>query len=118
MPLLELGGVTKSFGGLRVINELDLTVAEGEIVSVIGPNGAGYTTLVIEHDMHVVEGISDRVVALDHGVKIAEGSFEAVATDERVVEAYLGVRGAEEEAEAEAGPGLFPPSSLTGSPPP
>jgi branched-chain amino acid transport system ATP-binding protein len=52
----------------------------------------GQTILVIEHDMHVVEGISDRVVALDHGVKLAEGSFEAVATDERVVEAYLGLR--------------------------
>jgi ABC-type branched-subunit amino acid transport system ATPase component len=53
---------------------------------------AGYTILVIEHDMHVVEGISDRVVALDHGVKIAEGSFEAVATNDRVVEAYLGLK--------------------------
>ena len=50
----------------------------------------GYTVLVIEHDMHVVEGISDRVIALDHGLKIAEGSFEQVATDPRVVEAYLG----------------------------
>ena len=51
---------------------------------------SGYTILVIEHDMHVVEGISDRVVALDHGVKIAEGTFEQVATSPRVVEAYLG----------------------------
>jgi branched-chain amino acid transport system ATP-binding protein len=53
----------------------------------------GYTILVIEHDMHVVEGISDRVVALDHGVKIAEGAFDAVATDTEVVEAYLGTSG-------------------------
>jgi len=54
---------------------------------------AGYTILVIEHDMHVVEGISDRVVALDHGTKIAEGSFGDVATSPRVVEAYLGTGG-------------------------
>ena len=73
-----------------------------EITELIGElrTEGSYTILVIEHDMHVVEGISDRVVALDHGVKIAEGSFEAVATDERVVEAYLGVRGAKEETEA------------------
>jgi branched-chain amino acid transport system ATP-binding protein len=51
-----------------------------------------YTVMVIEHDMHVVEGISDRVIALDHGEKIAEGSFDAVATNERVIEAYLGLR--------------------------
>jgi ABC-type branched-subunit amino acid transport system ATPase component len=55
---------------------------------------AGYTILVIEHDMHVVEGISDRVVALDHGVKISEGTYEQVATDPRVVEAYLGTSAA------------------------
>jgi branched-chain amino acid transport system ATP-binding protein len=55
----------------------------------------GYTILVIEHDMHVVEGISDRVVALDHGVKIAEGSYESVATNDLVIEAYLGLGTAE-----------------------
>jgi branched-chain amino acid transport system ATP-binding protein len=65
-----------------------------EISELIGKlrTEGGYTILVIEHDMHVVEGISDRVVALDHGVKIAEGSFEHVATDARVVEAYLGTK--------------------------
>ena len=68
-----------------------------EITELIGQlrREGGYTILVIEHDMHVVEGISDRVVALDHGEKIAEGTFEQVATDPRVVEAYLGTSGTE-----------------------
>ncbi|MES1248288.1 MAG: ABC transporter ATP-binding protein [Actinomycetota bacterium] len=60
-----------------------------ELIARLRDEG-GYTILVIEHDMHVVEGISDRVIALDHGEKIAEGTFEQVATDPRVVEAYLG----------------------------
>jgi ABC-type branched-subunit amino acid transport system ATPase component len=65
-----------------------------EITELIGRlrSEGGYTILVIEHDMHVVEGISDRVVALDHGIKIAEGTFEAVATNPQVVEAYLGTQ--------------------------
>ena len=50
----------------------------------------GLTILIIEHDMHVVEGVSDRVIALDYGTKIAEGSFDHVATDPNVIEAYLG----------------------------
>jgi ABC-type branched-subunit amino acid transport system ATPase component len=63
-----------------------------EVTELIGRlrDELGLAILVIEHDMHVVEGISDRVVALDHGVKITEGSYEQVATHPAVVEAYLG----------------------------
>jgi branched-chain amino acid transport system ATP-binding protein len=56
--------------------------------------------LVIEHDMHVVAGCSDRVIALDHGVKIAEGGFDDVANHPAVVEAYMG---RDPEALAESG---------------
>ena len=52
----------------------------------------GVTVVLVEHDMKLVMSVSDRIVVLDHGRKIAEGRPEEIRTNQRVVEAYLGKR--------------------------
>jgi branched-chain amino acid transport system ATP-binding protein len=96
---LEIARATATNARLLLLDEPAAgmnPVETHEITELIGRlrSEGGYTILVIEHDMHVVEGISDRVIALDHGVKIAEGTFDQVATDTRVIEAYLGTKAA------------------------
>jgi ABC-type branched-subunit amino acid transport system ATPase component len=57
----------------------------------------GYSIILIEHDMPVIKSVSDRVVALDHGIKIAEGTYQEVSSNQQVIEAYLGKAAAEQQ---------------------
>jgi branched-chain amino acid transport system permease protein len=92
--LVEIARALALDPSVLILDEPAAGVPAGEIATLSEVirriRDAGVTILVIEHHMDLVMGISDHVVALDYGRKIAEGTPEVIQADERVIAAYLG----------------------------
>lgn len=92
---LEIARALATEPRLLLLDEPTAGMNPKETIELTGQIGKlrddrGLTVVVISHEMNVVESVSDRVVVLDHGVKIAEGLYDDVSTNEDVIEAYLG----------------------------
>ncbi|MSO76626.1 MAG: ATP-binding cassette domain-containing protein [Alphaproteobacteria bacterium] len=95
-PLLEIGGVSRSFGGLRAVDNVSITVEAGSIHGIIGPTGAGKSTLfraISGTVTPVAEALESRDLGyvLETGRVVMRGAHDVLMADERVKKAYLGL---------------------------
>lgn len=92
--LLELGRVLMTDPELILLDEpvagVNPTLTEKLLDRIETLAAEGYTFCIVEHDVEVIMALSDRVIVMDQGRKLMEGSPEEVRSDERVIEAYLG----------------------------
>ena len=94
--LLELGRVLMTRPRMILLDEpvagVNPTLADALAEHLLSLRGEGYTLLIIEHDMNMIAKLCDPVIVLAEGRTLADGSFEQIAADARVQEAYMGRR--------------------------
>jgi branched-chain amino acid transport system ATP-binding protein len=92
---LEVRDLHAWYGESHVLHGVNLHVDEGEVVTLLGRNGAGRTILMGEHHMSVVSRIADTITVLARGATLAEGPYAEVSKNPAVIEAYMGSADAE-----------------------
>jgi branched-chain amino acid transport system ATP-binding protein len=91
---LEIARALAMRPNLLLLDEPAAGMSPDEIRMLIreiqGLAGRGLTVVLVEHKMRLIEGVTDRVIVLDHGRKIADAAFDQVRRQKSVIEAYLG----------------------------